>query len=77
MRINLASVKWHGASDMHVVPTDLDVRYRDGIAPLVAQVGVNSVGPSVWDEQEVFQDIVFMEKDFLKAGNAQPRSSSM
>lgn len=41
--IKLVSVNYYGASDIHFVPTGLDVRHRDDIALLIRQIGFNSV----------------------------------
>jgi endoglucanase len=48
--IKLASINWYGASDIHFVPSGLDVQHRDDIAQLIRRLGFNSVRLPYADE---------------------------
>ncbi|KAJ5775082.1 uncharacterized protein N7511_000093 [Penicillium nucicola] len=48
--IKLASINWYGASDIHFIPSGLDVQHRDDIAQLICKLGFNSVRLPYADE---------------------------
>lgn len=48
--VNLISINWYGASDIHFIPSGLDIRHRDSIARLIRQLGFNSVRLPYSDE---------------------------
>ncbi|KAH7417541.1 family 16 glycoside hydrolase [Cadophora sp. MPI-SDFR-AT-0126] len=46
-RVKLASVNWHGASDLLFVPGGLDVQHRSKIASVIRHLGFNSTTPMI------------------------------
>jgi aryl-phospho-beta-D-glucosidase BglC (GH1 family) len=49
-KVKLASINWYGASDIHFIPSGLDVQHRDDIAQLIRNLGFNSVRLPYADE---------------------------